>query len=40
VNGERIGDAAAALPAPIGGQWFEVRVGKRQRAVVRVAAEG
>ena len=23
-------------PAPIGGEWFEVRVGKRQRAVVRL----
>jgi tyrosyl-tRNA synthetase len=36
VNGERIGDPAAPLPAPIGGEWFEVRVGKRQRAVVRL----
>ena len=36
VNGERIGDPAAALPEPIGGEWFEVRVGKRQRAVVRL----
>ena len=36
VNGERIGDPAAALPAPIGGEWFEIRVGKRQRAVVRL----
>jgi len=36
VNGERIGDPAAALPAPIDGEWFEVRVGKRQRAVVRL----
>jgi tyrosyl-tRNA synthetase len=36
VNGERIGDPAAALPPPIGGEWFEVRVGKRQRAVVRL----
>ena len=36
VNGERIGDPAATLPAPIGGEWFEVRVGKRQRAVVRL----
>ncbi len=36
VNGERIGDPAAALPPPIGGEWFEVRIGKRQRAVVRL----
>jgi len=36
VNGERISDAAAALPAPVAGAWLEVRVGKRNRAVVRV----
>ena len=36
MNDERIADPAAALPAPIGGEWFEVRVGKRQRAVVRL----
>jgi tyrosyl-tRNA synthetase len=36
VNGERIADPAAPLPVAIGGSWFEVRVGKRQRAVVRV----
>ena len=36
VNGERILDPSAPLPAPIGDEWFEVRVGKRQRAVVRV----
>jgi tyrosyl-tRNA synthetase len=39
VNGERISDPAA-VPAPIGGEWLEVRVGKRQRAVVRVATRG
>ena len=37
VNGERITDAAAAMPEPIAGEWFEVRVGKRNRSVVRVA---
>jgi tyrosyl-tRNA synthetase len=36
VNGERITDAAAALPDPVAGEWLEVRVGKRNRAVVRV----
>ena len=36
VNGERISDPAAPMPAAIGGEWFEVRVGKRQRAVVRL----
>jgi len=36
VNGARVTDPAAAMPEPIGDQWFEVRVGKRHRAVVRV----
>jgi tyrosyl-tRNA synthetase len=36
VNGERVSDAAAPLPAPIAGEWLEVRVGKRNRSVVRV----
>ena len=36
VNGQRIADPTAALPAAIDGAWFEVRVGKRQRAVIRV----
>ena len=36
VNGERISDPAAPMPPAIGGEWFEVRVGKRQRAVVRL----
>jgi len=36
VNGERVTDQAAAMPPPIAGEWFEVRVGKRYRAVVRV----
>jgi tyrosyl-tRNA synthetase len=35
VNGERISDPAA-VPAPIAGEWLEVRVGKRQRAVARL----
>ncbi|MEI7742154.1 MAG: tyrosine--tRNA ligase [Chloroflexota bacterium] len=40
VNGERVTDPAAAMPAPISGEWYEVRVGKRNRSVVRVAAAG
>jgi tyrosyl-tRNA synthetase len=36
VNGERVTDQAAAMPPAIAGEWFEVRVGKRHRAVVRV----
>ena len=38
VNGVRITDAAAALPDPVAGEWLEVRVGKRNRSVVRVVA--
>jgi tyrosyl-tRNA synthetase len=37
VNGVRVTDPAAAMPAPINGDWFEIRVGKRNRSVVRVA---
>lgn len=37
VNGERITDQAAAVPGPVAGEWLEVRVGKRNRTVVRVA---
>jgi tyrosyl-tRNA synthetase len=37
VNGERIADQAAALPGPVSGEWYEIRVGKRQRSVVRVS---
>ncbi len=36
VNGERLTDPSAPVPAAIAGEWLEVRVGKRQRAVVRV----
>jgi tyrosyl-tRNA synthetase len=37
INGERIADPGAAVPAPMAGEWLEVRVGKRNRSVVRVA---
>jgi len=37
VNGQRITDGAASMPEPIAGEWFEIRVGKRNRSVVRVA---
>jgi tyrosyl-tRNA synthetase len=36
VNGVRIADPVAALPGPVAGEWFEVRVGKRNRSVVRL----
>lgn len=36
VNGERVADGAV-VPAVIAGEWLEVRVGRRTRAVVRVA---
>jgi tyrosyl-tRNA synthetase len=39
VNGERITDQAAAVPAPVAGEWLEVRVGKRNRSVVRVSRD-
>jgi tyrosyl-tRNA synthetase len=39
INGERITDAMGALPAPIDGRWLEVRVGKRNRTVVRVTPD-
>jgi tyrosyl-tRNA synthetase len=37
INGERITDPAALVPAAISGQWLEIRVGKRQRTVVRLS---
>ena len=36
VNGVRIADPAAALPEAVAGEWLEVRVGKRNRSVVRI----
>jgi tyrosyl-tRNA synthetase len=39
VNAERIADPGAPVPAPVAGEWLEVRIGKRSRAVVRVAAD-
>jgi len=36
VNGQRVADPAAPMPEPIAGEWYEVRVGKRNRAVLRV----
>ena len=36
VNGERVTDPAAAMPTAIADEWYEVRVGKRNRTVVRV----
>jgi tyrosyl-tRNA synthetase len=35
VNGEPLRDPAAALPAPIDGTWWEVRIGKRRREIGR-----
>ncbi len=39
VSGERVSDPAAAVPEPVAGEWLEVRVGKRTRAVVRVVQD-
>jgi tyrosyl-tRNA synthetase len=36
VNGTRVADPAAAVPEPIAGEWLEVRLGKRNRTVVRL----
>lgn len=36
VNGARLVDPAAPMPEAIAGEWYEVRVGKRSRSVVRV----
>ena len=36
VNGEPLRDPAAPLPAPIGGTWWEVRIGKRRRELGRL----
>ena len=36
INGEPIRDPAAAMPAPIDGTWWEVRIGKRRREIGRL----
>jgi tyrosyl-tRNA synthetase len=36
INGEPIRDPAAPLPSPIGGAWWEVRIGKRRRELGRL----
>jgi tyrosyl-tRNA synthetase len=38
VNGVRVTDPASSMPDPIAGEWFEVRAGKRNRAIIRVAS--
>ena len=37
INGESITDPAAHMPAPIAGEWWDVRIGKRRREIGRVA---
>ena len=36
INGEPIRDPAAPMPAPIAGEWWEVRIGKRRRELGRL----
>lgn len=36
INGEAIRDPAAAMPAPIAGRWWEVRIGRRRREIGRL----
>jgi tyrosyl-tRNA synthetase len=36
INGEAITDPAALMPAPIAGEWWDVRIGKRRREIGRL----
>ena len=36
INGEPISDPAAPMPAPIAGEWWDVRIGKRRREIGRL----
>jgi len=36
INGEPIRDQSAPMPAPIGGEYWDVRIGKRRREIGRV----
>ncbi len=36
INGEAVTDPAAAMPAPIEGEWWDIRIGKRRREIGRV----
>jgi tyrosyl-tRNA synthetase len=36
INGDPIRDPAAPMPAPIAGEWWEVRIGKRRRELGRL----
>jgi tyrosyl-tRNA synthetase len=38
INGETLRDATVAMPAPIGGRWWEVRIGKRRREIGRLGS--
>jgi hypothetical protein len=38
INEQRLGDADAALPPPIAGEWYVVRLGKRRVRVGRLRA--
>ncbi len=38
INGEPVTDPAAALPPPIAGEWWDVRIGKRRREIGRLRA--
>jgi tyrosyl-tRNA synthetase len=39
INGTRVTDAAF-VPEPIAGEWLDVRIGKRRRAIGRRIAAG
>jgi tyrosyl-tRNA synthetase len=38
INGQRITDPAAGLPAPVDGRWWDIRVGKKRRVLARLDA--
>ncbi len=37
INGQRITDPNGAVPAPLAGEWLDVRIGKRRREIGRTA---
>jgi tyrosyl-tRNA synthetase len=39
INGEAVRDPAATLPRPIAGRWWEVRIGRKRLAILRLPGE-
>jgi tyrosyl-tRNA synthetase len=36
INGQRISDPAAVMPAPVDGVWWDIRIGKKRRVLARL----